>query len=115
MEGAKMSRTSMAIAVVQMDCTVGVAEPNLNKIRHFTAMAAQLGAALVIFPECATTGYFIGEKVAALADPPDGPISRELADIARRSSTHVVCGLYTREDGATRNSQKIFAPDGACL
>jgi 5-aminopentanamidase len=110
-----MSGKNVAIAVVQMDCTVGVAEPNLNRIRHFTTMAAQLGAALVIFPECATTGYFIGEKVAALADPPDGPISRELAEIARRSSVHLVCGLYTRENGATRNSQKIFAPDGACL
>jgi 5-aminopentanamidase len=110
-----MSKTGVAIAVVQMDCAVGAVEPNLNRIRHFAAMAAQLGAALVIFPECATTGYFVGDKVAELADVPDGPISRELADIARRSSTHLVCGLYTREHGATRNSQKIFAPDGTCL
>ena len=50
------------IAVAQMDCVVGETEPNLNKIAHFAGLAKRLGAGLVIFPECATTGYFIGDE-----------------------------------------------------
>ena len=49
------------VAVAQIDCALGETEPNLNKMRHFTRLAAGLGAAIVIFPECAVTGYFIGE------------------------------------------------------
>ena len=63
-----MSDTKVNIAVAQMDCVVGETEPNLNKIRHFTELAAKLGAELVIFPECATTGYFVGDKMDKLAE-----------------------------------------------
>src|SRR6185503_15949818 len=45
------------IAVVQMDCVVGEITPNLNKIRHFAGLAANLGADIAIYPECCTTGY----------------------------------------------------------
>jgi len=103
------------IAVVQMDCVVGETEPNLNKIRHFASLSADLGANLVIFPECATTGYFIGASMERLADSPDGPTSRALGDIARQSRIHLACGLYTRENDSYCNSQQLFAPDGTCL
>jgi 5-aminopentanamidase len=103
------------IAVVQMDCAVGETEPNLNKIRHFAGLSVGLGADLVIFPECATTGYFIGGAISQLAGPPDGPASKALADIARQSRVHLACGLYTRENGAYYNAQQLFAPDGRNL
>ena len=98
-----------------MDCIVGETEPNLNKIGHFAALAKRLGAGLVIFPECATTGYFIGDKLAALADGPDGPVARRLGDIARQNAIDLVCGLYTQENGVFRNSQKVFSAAGALL
>src|SRR5947199_6892288 len=79
----QMNKPEFNIAVVQMDCVVGETEPNLNKIRHFTALSASIGADLVIFPECATTGYFIGERISRLAEAPDGPTSKTLGDIAR--------------------------------
>jgi predicted amidohydrolase len=103
------------IAVGQMDCVVGETEPNLNKIGHFTALAARIGADLAIFPECATTGYFLGDKLKTLADEPDGAISRQLSDIAKSNRINLVCGLYTQENGVFRNSQKIFSPDGALI
>jgi len=103
------------IAVAQMDCVVGESEPNLNKIRHFTSLAARLGADLAIFPECATTGYFLGDKLKDLADEPDGAIGKQLGDIAKSNRINLVCGLYTQENGVFRNSQKIFAPDGTLI
>jgi predicted amidohydrolase len=110
-----MSSAKFNIAVVQMDCVVGETEPNLNKIRHFATLSASAGADLVIFPECATTGYFIGERLEDLAEAPDGPTSKALGDIARQNRIHLACGLYTRENGVFCNSQQLFAPNGNCL
>ena len=81
------------IAVVQMDCVVGEITPNLNKIRHFAGLAANLGADIAIFPECCTTGYFIGDKLSTLAEPDDGATAKELGDIARSSKLHLAVGI----------------------
>ncbi len=110
-----MASLDFTIAVAQMDCVVGETEPNLNKIGHFAALAKRLGAGLAIFPECATTGYFVGDKLAALADGRDGPVGRRLGDIARQNAIDLVCGLYTQENGVFRNSQKVFSAKGALL
>jgi len=110
-----MADTKFSIAVAQMDCVVGETEPNLTKIRRFAETAAGLGAQLVIFPECAATGYFVGDKISALAGPPDGPTSRALGEIARSAGLYLACGLYTSDDGAICNSQQLFSPEGECL
>lgn len=102
----------ISIAVVQMDCVVGETTPNLNKIRHFAGLAAGLGADISIFPECCTTGYFVGDRLSALAEPDDGPIARELSDIARSRRIHLAVGMFTKDGNAIHNSQLLFAPDG---
>ena len=94
-----MPAIDITIAVAQMDCVVGETEPNLNKIAHFAGLAKRLGAGLAIFPECATTGYFVGDRLKTLADEPDGPTAKRLSDIARENGINLVCGLYTQENG----------------
>jgi predicted amidohydrolase len=111
----KMAGLDVTIAVAQMDCMVGQLEPNLAKIAEFSTLAKRLGAELVIFPECATTGYFIGEGIKVLADGPDGPVARRLGEIASQNQITLICGLFTQENGVFRNSQKVFAPDGELL
>jgi predicted amidohydrolase len=103
------------IAVAQMDCVIGETEPNLNKILYFTELAAKLGAELVIFPECATTGYFIGEKMSKLAEPSDGPTAKTLGEIAKQNKIHLACGMYTAQGNGICNSQLLFSPVGKCL
>ncbi len=110
-----MASVKCNIAVVQMDCILGETEPNLNKVRHYAELSSGLGADLVIFPECATTGYFVGEQIDRLAEAPDGATPRTLGEIARANGIHLACGLYTRDEGAVCNSQQLFAPDGRCL
>lgn len=110
-----MAGLDVTIGVAQMDCVLGQLEPNLAKIAEFASLAKRLGAQLVIFPECATTGYFIGEAIKDLADAPEGPAARRLGDIARENGVTLICGLYTQENGVFRNSQKVFAPDGELL
>jgi predicted amidohydrolase len=105
----------IAIAVVQMDCVVGETAPNLNKIRHFAGLAANLGADLAIFPECCTTGYFVGDRLSTLAEPDDGATAKQLGDIARDRKLHLAIGMFTKDGNAIRNSQLLFAPDGKRL
>jgi 5-aminopentanamidase len=104
----------MALAVAQMDCVVGDVAANIAKISELSAAAKALGAELVVFPECATTGYF-APRVAELAEPADGPSAKRLASIARENALHLAVGAYTRGEAGVRNSQLLFGPDGACL
>ena len=110
-----MPDAKFTIAVAQMDCTVGEIEPNLKKIGRLAEIAADLGAQLVIFPECAVTGYFVGERLSELADAPNGAPSRALGEIARSTSLYLACSLYTSDGGAILNSQQLFSPRGECL
>lgn len=103
------------IAVVQMDCVLGEVAPNLEKIGRFARTAAELGAELAVFPECATTGYFVADKLAALAEPVDGPTAQALADIARESGLCLAVGVVTAEEGAHFDSQLLFSREGALL
>ena len=110
-----MPDAKFTIAVAQMDCVLGEIGPNLQKIRRLAETASNLGAELVIFPECAVTGYFVGDRLSELAEPPDGPSSKALGEIARASNLHLACGLFTSEGDAIRNSQQLFSPTGECL
>jgi len=98
------------VAVAQMDCALGEIAPNLDKIAVFARAAAAMGADLAIFPECATTGYFIADRLDRLAEPPDGPSGRALAEIAKRHRLHLAVGMVTKEDGAYYDSQLLFSP-----
>ena len=56
------------VAVAQMDCVLGDVSANLERIERLTRVAHADGAQLVILPECATTGYFVGERVRRARD-----------------------------------------------
>ena len=53
------------IAAVQMDCTFADKTKNLDAIRARLGEAAENGAQLVIFPECAVPGYCYESKAEA--------------------------------------------------
>ena len=103
------------IAVGQIDCALADPQANLKKMRHFTRLAAGMGASIVIFPECAVTGYFIGDKLAEQAEKPDGASAKELGDIARESRIHLAAGMFTTQGNSICNSQLLFSPEGRQL
>ncbi len=110
-----MADVKWNIGVVQMDCVLGETEPNIAKIRDFAELAAKLGVEIVVFPECATTGYFLGSKLDELAEPPDGPTSNKLADIAKDNGLYMAVGAFTQRDSGIYNSQLLYGPDGKQL
>ena len=110
-----MSGVAWTLAVVQMDCATGDTEGNLATIARFAREAAAQKADLVVFPECATTGYFLGDRLADLAEPLDGPSAQRLGGIARENRLTMAVGAYTMRDGGVYDSQLLFGPDGECL
>jgi predicted amidohydrolase len=100
------------IALVQMDCVAGDTEANLSRIAARTAEAAERGAQLVLFPECATTGYFVADRIASLAEPVPGPSSERLARLAHSTRVHVMVGMIERAEGRYYDDAILFTPEG---
>ena len=110
-----MSGVAWTLGVVQMDCATAEPEKNLATIARFARAAAAQQVDLVVFPECATTGYFLGDRLADLAEPPDGPSTQRLGELARENRLTMAVGAYTQRDGGIYDSQLLFGPDGRCL
>ena len=87
-----MSGVAWTLAVAQMDCATGDTESNLATIARFAGEAAIRHVDLVVFPECATTGYFLGDRLAGLAEPPDGPSAQRLGELARENGITMAVG-----------------------
>lgn len=107
--------TSHRVAVAQMHCMPGDVAANLGRIRALVDSAAADGAALVIVPETATTGYFIADRLDRVAEPEDGPSAEALAAIAREHRVHLAAGFALADGGRFYDAQLLFGPDGRRL
>jgi predicted amidohydrolase len=83
------------IAAVQMDCAFADKPTNLETIRACLREAADHGAKLVIFPECALPGYCFESKDEARphAEAIPGPSTQHLAEDCKTLNVHTVVGL----------------------
>lgn len=107
----------MKIALAQIDVAFGDAEKNLATVRARTEAAAAAGAQLVIFPECALTGYAFASEAAsrraALAAP--GPATADLKKLCAAAHVHLVVGLIERDGERLYNAALLIGPDGIAL
>ena len=103
---------SWTIALVQMDCVAGDTEANLARIESRAKEVAERGAQLVLFPECATTGYFVADRIASLAETVPGPSSERLARLARSTGIHAMVGTIERAEGKYLDDAVQFTPEG---
>ncbi|HSO73784.1 MAG TPA: carbon-nitrogen hydrolase family protein [Blastocatellia bacterium] len=105
---------STKIACVQMDVEIGNVEANRRKILERIESAADRGAELVIFPECALTGYCFDslDEAKPLAEPVDGPSAEAIADACNRTGTHVVAGYIERDGENFYNAAMLCGPGG---
>jgi predicted amidohydrolase len=103
------------IAAVQMDCRLGDKSRNLTVIRDQLQLAAQRGARLAIFPECALTGYGFDsrEEALPLAEPLPGPSTDAVAAECRALDVWAVFGLLERGGaGELFNACALVGPQG---
>lgn len=110
-ERETVPRMDVRVAVAQMDCVLGDVPANLARIETLATRAARdEGAQLVILPECATTGYFVGDRARDLATTADGPVVRRLAALADELGIHLAVGLIEADGPDLYDCLALLAP-----
>lgn len=112
---AESGVTGPVIACVQMEPHVGAKHDNVTRAVRYIETAAQHGAALVVLPELANSGYVFADRDEAwsLAEElPDGETARVFAETARRLGVHVVTGIAERSGAHLYNSALFTGPAG---
>ena len=104
----------MKVAAVQMDVKILENERNLAKVLEHLERAAGEGAKLVVFPECALSGYCFTSREEALpaAETIPGPSTEKLAAATRRLGVSIVVGMMERTGEHLFNVAAVITPDG---
>lgn len=104
----------LKVAGVQMDLEIMANEKNLEKILSRTRIAAGNGAKLIVFPECALSGYMFQSREEALPfmETIPGPSTKKLAACCRELGVYVIVGLLEKTDDQCFNVAVFIGPDG---
>lgn len=104
----------MKIAAVQMDVKILDKAGNLKKILRLLREAAQGGAQIVIFPECALTGYCFESIEEAFPDSESvpGPSTEAVAQVTKQLDSTAVIGLLERAGERVYNAAAVVDPSG---
>jgi predicted amidohydrolase len=103
------------IACVQMDVSIGQVEENRRRVIERLRTAAESGAELVIFPECALTGYCFEslEEAAPFAESINGGSATALAAACTEAGAYAIVGFIEKEGSNYYNAAMIVGPGGA--
>ena len=76
--------------------------------------AAEREAHLVIFPECALTGYAFNslEEAIPFAEKLDGPSSQAIAEACRETKAFAIAGFIEADGDKFYNAAMLVGPDG---
>lgn len=101
-------------ASIQLNIALLKPEDNLNKILRLIHEAADLGANVLVFPECSLTGYALSaEEASEFAESIPGPTTSIIADICRERDLLVAIGLIENfQDNLLFNSAVLVGPSG---
>ena len=104
----------MKVAAVQMDVKILEKDNNLARVIATMDEAARAGAKLIVFPECALTGYCFTSREEAwpLAETVPGPSTEKLAATARSHGVTAIVGMLEREGDTLYNSAAVVDPKG---
>lgn len=101
----------MRIAAVQLACTLGDVQANLNKIRDFCARAKREGVDLIVFPEASDTGYSM-PVIREQAKPWTEGAVPAVREMAKEFALTIVSGVSERAGDIIYNSQVFIDPAG---
>jgi 5-aminopentanamidase len=108
------SAATIRVAAVQMEPKLGELAHNRTAILRKLREAASAGARLVVFPECALTGYGFGNLAEAMdhAEPAPGPSINKIATACAELHTHAIFGMLEREGDRLFNACALVGPEG---
>lgn len=104
----------MRAGIVQSDPKLGELAGNLRRCVEWLEEAVAAGCSLVVFPECALSGYIFAsaEETARCAEPVPGPSTDALVEACVRLGVHCVIGMLERDGDLLRNTAVLIGPDG---
>lgn len=107
-------KDKIKIAGVQMDPKITANKQNLDKILLEIRKAAANGADLVVFPECALTGYVFASREEAIPfmETIPGPSTEKLVTCCQELDVHVVVGLLEIDSDKCYNTAVLIGPQG---
>ena len=107
-----MSNTNIACA--QIDCVLGDPKTNLAKMTSAIRSAAERDAKLVMFPECALTGYAYSSLAEAIpfAEKIDGRSSEAIAEVCGETGAYAIVGFIEAAGDKFYNAAMLVGPDG---
>jgi predicted amidohydrolase len=106
--------SSIRAAAVQTDPRLGEVASNLRACLERLEAAAAGGCDLVVFTECALSGYMLDSREEAwrCAEPVPGPSTEALAEACARTGAHCVIGLLEADGDVLRNTAVLVGPGG---
>lgn len=107
-------RDKVKIAAVQMDPKIMGKRVNLDKILLEAKSAASNNVDLIVFPECALTGYVFASREEAIPfmETIPGPSTHELVACCKELGVHIIIGLLEIDADRCFNTAIIVAPQG---
>ncbi|HJQ68212.1 MAG TPA: carbon-nitrogen hydrolase family protein [Blastocatellia bacterium] len=107
-----MPKTTIACA--QIDCKIGDVESNRSNVVDRIQEAADRSARLVIFPECAMTGYAFEslEEAAQFAEPIDGPTGEAVSRACQQTGLYAIVGFIEKDGSRYFNAAMLVGPGG---
>jgi predicted amidohydrolase len=108
------ARNSVRVTVVQSAPRLGDIDGNLAACVAYLDRAAATESDLVVFPECALSGYMLSDErsARACADGIPGQLTEALGAACQRTGLHCVAGMLETEGRALYNTAVLIGPEG---
>ena len=102
------------VAGVQMDVAFADNASNLARMSASLSEAAEAGAKLAIFPECALSGYCFEnfDEAMACAETIPGPATEAIGAACRELDVFAIFGLLEKDGERLFNTCALVGPDG---
>lgn len=104
----------LRVAAVQMRSSHSFAE-NVRKIEDHLARCADDGVRVVVFPECALTGYFDNQFMKAITAKQLADAERQVVRACREHGVYAIVGMPYRDGETLYNSAAVITPAGEIL
>ena len=103
------------LAVAQSPARLTGSSARLDWLEHRLQIHTKAKFDLLVLPKLFACGYNIGDAVKRVAELADGPISMQIAALARRYNLAIHYGFAVRDGDKLYNAAQAIGPDGAQL
>jgi predicted amidohydrolase len=100
------------LAVGQAPAELATLQERLDWLGEILPQVVAQNGDLLLLPELFTTGYNIGDQIAARAELADGPTARAIAEFAKGYGVAIHYGFAERDGDRIFNAAQCIGPDG---